>query len=185
MYFSQKDMSTLQSRRRELEDGRSRSAKSPGGEVSYSATAVSGSGQCGFTLVEVGVAMLILLIALLGVSAVFAYTVSYNAGNNSRAQALAILQQEVENLRSAKFTPQVRDASLAGGTHATKVVTTSSGGSFSVNKTVDDDPAVSGTQIDNTKTIKEISVTVSLNRPTAGWQTSVPTTVILQRVRGN
>ncbi len=141
--------------------------------------------ESGFTLIEVAIAMLILLIALLGVSVVFAYAVSFNSGNNNRATALVILQQEVENIRSAKFTPQVMDSSLAGGSHATRTIITPDGGSFSFNVTIDDDPFTTGTQIDNTKSIKEITATVSLNRPTAGWQTSLPTTVVLRRVRGN
>ncbi len=139
----------------------------------------------GFTLVEVGAAMLILLISLLGVTAVFAYAVSFNAGNSNRARALVILQQEVENLRSAKFTPTKTDTLLAGGTHATKVVVTPDGGSFSINLTVDDDPFTTGVQINTAKSIKEITASVTLNRPTAGWQTSVPSLIVLRRVRGN
>ena len=143
------------------------------------------SAESGFTLVEVGVAMLILLISLLGVSVVFTYAVSYNAGNSNRARSLVILQQEVENLRSKKFTPSQTDPDLAGGSHVTKTVTMTDGGSFSVDVTVDDDPFTSGVQIDNTKSIKEITATVILDRPTAGWQTSVPSIIVLRRVRGN
>lgn len=50
----------------------------------------------GFSLVEVVFAMIILLIVLLGVFITFAYAVNYNAGNSARAQALTILQKEVE-----------------------------------------------------------------------------------------
>ena len=142
-------------------------------------------GQAGLTLVETAAALVVLLIVLLAVTLVFSYTVSYNAGNNSRAQALNIMQQEVENMRSAKFTPLVMDSRLTGGSKATQTVITSDGGSFSLDVTVDDDPLTAGVQIDNTQTIKEITVTVSLNKPTAGWQTSVPATVVLRRVRGN
>jgi type II secretory pathway pseudopilin PulG len=143
------------------------------------------SSEDGFSLVEAVIAMVILLIVVSGVFATFAYAVNYNAGNNSRQQALAVLQQEVELMRSAKFTPTVTDAVLTGGTKATKIVTSADGYSFKVQTTVDDDPLSNGIQIDTTKTIKEITVTVTLNSPTPGWQTAIPATIVLRRVQAN
>lgn len=139
----------------------------------------------GFSLVEVVIAMVVFLIAMLGIFVAFTFATSYNAGNTSRAQALAVLQQEVENMRAAKFTPVVTDASLTGGVKGTKNVTTTDGLKFIVNVTVDDDPFTAGTQINAATTLKEISVTVALDRPTPGWQTSVPATVVLRRVMSN
>lgn len=142
-------------------------------------------GQKGFSLVEVTIAMVIFLIALLGVFVTFTYAINYNAGNNSRAQALAVLQQEVELLRTAKFTSGSTDASLSGGTKTRRIVTSADGGKFRVDIKVDDDPNVNDIQIDSTKTIKEITVEVALDNPTPGWQTSLPAVVVLRRVRGN
>ena len=139
----------------------------------------------GFSLVEVVIAMLILMIALLGVFISFAYAVNYNAGNNSRSQALAILQQEVENIRSAKFTPAVTDSKLLGGTGTPTSVTGHDGNEYIIRVTVDDNPNLPGIQIDNSQTLKEISVTVGLDTPTPGWQTAVPARIVLQRVRSN
>ncbi|MFV0389806.1 MAG: hypothetical protein ACK5NT_13760 [Pyrinomonadaceae bacterium] len=139
----------------------------------------------GLTVIEIVIAMVILMIALLGISAVFSFAVTTNAGNNSRAQALTVMQQEVENIRSAKFTPLVMEAALAGGSHATRRVTTPDGGVYIVNTTVDDKPMVAGVQINNSSTLKEITVEVRLDRPTPGWQLAVPATVVLRRVRGN
>ena len=141
--------------------------------------------QRGSSLVEVTIAMVIFLIALLGVFITFTYAVNYNAGNNSRAQALAILQQEVEQLRAAKFTSGGTDDSLKGGKKARRISTLAGGGRFRVDITVDDDPITAGTQTDSTKTIKEIKVEVALDNPTPGWQTSVPAVIFLRRVRGN
>lgn len=143
--------------------------------------------QRGSSLVEVTIAMVIFLIALLGVFITFTYAVNYNAGNNSRAQALAVLQQEVEQLRSAKFTSGGTDASLSGGKKARRITTLAGGGRFRIDITVDDDPSPTapGVQTDSTKTIKEIKVEVALDNPTPGWQTSVPSVVFLRRVRGN
>lgn len=141
--------------------------------------------ESGFSLIEVVLALVVLLIALLGVFLAFTWAITYNAGNNSRSEALAILQQQVERLRSAKYTPTVVDASLSGGVQATKLVTLPGGNRFRVDITVDDDPETANVQIDNTSTVKEVELTVSLDRPTPGWQSSVPATVILRRVRAN
>lgn len=59
------------------------------------------------------------------------------------------------------------------------------GSRFSVENIVDDDPFVAGVQIDFSKTLKEVNVTVRLENPTAGWQTAVPATTVLRRVRAN
>lgn len=129
----------------------------------------------GFSLVEVVVAMTILLIVLLGVFATFTYAVNYNAGNNARSQALAVLQQEVELMRSAKFTPTITDPTLKAEIKLPKPAESADGNKFIVQIQV----------VDISSTIKEITVTVTLDRPTPGWQTSVPATVILRRVRSN
>jgi prepilin-type N-terminal cleavage/methylation domain-containing protein len=141
--------------------------------------------QGGFSLIEVIIAMVILLIALLGVFLTFTYAVNYNAGNNARSQALTVLQQEVELLRSAKFTPGITDATLIGGQKTPKIVTSADGNRFRVETTVDDDPFTSGVQITTSTTLKEITVTVSPESPTPGWQTAVPATVFFRRVRSN
>src|SRR6476469_6298049 len=78
------------------------------------------SGEQGFTLVETTCALVIILISLLGVAFSFTYAINYNAGNQSRAQALALLQQEVEQIRAAKFTPTVTDSALTGGVKASR-----------------------------------------------------------------
>lgn len=153
----------------------------------------------GFSLVEATVAMVILLVALLGVFVTFTYAVNYNAGNNSRAQALAVLQQEVELIRSAKFSPTWTDnyapsspdnggRDITGGKKAQRIVTLANENRFRVDVTVDDDPSttdVVDVDTTNTKTLKEITVKVTLDSPTPGWQTSVPATVVLRRVRSN
>lgn len=141
--------------------------------------------ESGFSLIEVIIAMIILLVALLGVFLTFTYAVNYNAGNNSRSQALSILQQEVELMRSAKFTPGVTDETLTGGTKTPKIITSADASRFRVAITVDDDPFTTGVQTDATKTLKEISITVTSESPTPGWQTAIPTTVFLRRVRSN
>ena len=179
-------------------------------------TQTSKNGAAGFSLIEVVIALVIIMIALLGVAAVFGYTIVYNAGNKSRAQALTVLQQEVERYRAAKFnagsapdnyTPGDPDdgrRDITGGIKAQRTVTADNGYVFLVDVMVDDDPftpnpgtppqpqeedngyvctSPQGDAIDCT--IKEITIRVTLAAPSPGWQTAIPATIVLRRVRGN
>jgi prepilin-type N-terminal cleavage/methylation domain-containing protein len=143
------------------------------------------SADAGFTLLETSVAMIIILIALMGVFYTFTYAITYNAVNATRTQCLAIMQQEVELLRSKKFSPVTTDAELAAGTTTKVVTTTVNGGNFKVTDVVDDDPFTDGVQTDTTSTIKEITISVKLDAPSPGWQIAVPSTVVMRRTRGN
>lgn len=155
-------------------------------EGSQPAKRVCSSDASGFSLIEVAVAMVVIMVALMGVFFTFTYAITYNAGNKSRAQALAILQQEVEQLRSAKFTPTITDPILEGGAQAVRIRTHPNGGVFGVTIVVDNDPTTTAIENETVPTaVKEITVSVSLERPSPGWQAAVPATVILRRVRGN
>ena len=145
-------------------------------------------GESGFSLVEVVIALLIFLVVLLGVFATFVYAINYNTGNNARSQGLTVLQQEAELIRSAKFTPSFPtspDPTLTGGKKASKPASSEDGNKFRVDVEVDDDPFTDGLQINNYTTMKEITIKVTLDRPTPGWQTAVPNTVVMRRVRAN
>ena len=111
----------------------------------------------GFSLIEVVVALLIIMIALLGVFSVFTYAITYNAGNKARADALTILQQEIERYRAAKFngTPETDDFTpgdpddgrrdITGGRKALRTVAAPNGITFTVAVSVDNDPFVANT----------------------------------------
>lgn len=152
------------------------------------ATIEARTGEKGFTLVETTCAMVIILISLLGIAFSFTYAINYNAGNQSRAQALAFLQQEVEAMRAAKFTPTVTDSTLTGGVKAARTVTSPTGIQFTIQDTIDNDPFTAGVQDDTAvpnSTLKEITIVISLAAPSPGWQTAVPATVVLRRTRSN
>lgn len=147
---------------------------------------VPNTGESGFSLVEVAVALVVLMIAMLGVAATFAYAINYNAGNYSRAQGLAVLQREVEQLRSARFTPMVTDLVLQGGTKPQRTVTLPNGTIYNINTVVDNDPVAGGIQNETVPTsYKEITVTITLALPSPGWQTAVPIKAVLRRVKSN
>ena len=145
----------------------------------------SPNGESGFSLVEAVIALVVFLILVLGIFAVLVYAVNYNMANNTRSKALAVLQQESENLRSAKFSSTTIDTGLLGGVKTPKTVITDQGERFLVEVTVDDDPFSDGVQVDNGRTLKEIDLTVTPLNPTPGWQTAVPATLVIRRVRAN
>ena len=168
--------------------------------------------QKGFTLIEMIIALIILLIAVMGVFAAITYATKYNRGNSQRSQALAVMQSEVELLRSAKFTPTVvsnvttptptcataddgsRD--ITGGNKAVQVRCGIDGTMYLVETTIDDDPAVVGTQVYPGPTpvalMKEISIQVTPVSPEGqnrageqSWVNGNPIFVVFRRVRAN
>lgn len=145
-------------------------------------------GEKGSSLVEVVCALVIILVALLGVAFAISYSITSNAGNASRAKALAVLQQEVEQLRAAKFTPAITDAALRGGTRPTRSVVAPTGEIFTVSISVDNNPLTAGIQDDTevpAPTYKEIIVTTRLANLSPGWQMAVPAIAVLRRARAN
>jgi type II secretory pathway pseudopilin PulG len=151
------------------------------------------SSESGFTLIEAAIALVILMIALLGVAWTISYSINYNAGNSNRAKTLAVLQQEVERLRSAKFTPTFTDNVLLGckAVNPCSTSTITSGSlSFIITKTVDNDPSTTAiddeTDLASSATsFKEIRLSANLANPSPGWQTAVPAEVVLRRVKSN
>src|SRR5437762_968764 len=55
--------------------------------------------ELGFTLIETSIAMVIMMVAGLGVISLFTYSIGYNSGGNDRAVAISIAQQQIEQLR--------------------------------------------------------------------------------------
>ena len=168
--------------------------------------------QRGFTLIEMLIALLILLVAVMGVFAAITYATKYNRGNSQRSQALAVMQREVELLRSAKFTPTVvnnvttptptcatadngsRD--ITGGVKAVQLRCGIDGTMYLVETTIDDDPALDLIQTYPGPTpaavMKEITIGVTPVSPegqtAAGqetWVTGNPVFIVFRRVRAN
>jgi prepilin-type N-terminal cleavage/methylation domain-containing protein len=146
-------------------------------------------GESGFSLIEVIIALIIMLVALLGIFAAFTFATTYNAGNSRRSQALSVLQEEVELLRSKKFTPSfctAPDADLIGGTKAAKTVTSKGdGGTYTVQTIVDDDPFTGGVQVNCAQTLKEITIVVTPQAVNGNWVIAFPVRVVFRRVRAN
>jgi Tfp pilus assembly protein PilV len=143
----------------------------------------------GFSLIEVTIALIILLISVLGVFAVFTYATVYNRGNSRRSQALSVFQKRIELLRSAKFTPTIyNDPLLTGGIKAPEIVTSDGdNATYLVETIIDNDPFTDGVQTtgDSTTTLKEITIIVTPQKTTKAWVLSSPTKVVLRRNRAN
>jgi Tfp pilus assembly protein PilV len=127
--------------------------------------------EAGFTLVETSVAIVILMIAALGVVSLFTYSIANNSGGDDRAAALSIAQQQIEQLRSVPFT----DATLnVSGATVLAPDTVSNGRTYRVTKTV----AGSNNNNAGQPTLKTITIQVTpLSRGWAGFP------VILRTIR--
>jgi prepilin-type N-terminal cleavage/methylation domain-containing protein len=154
------------------------------------------SRESGFSLIEVLMALVVISVALLGMFSVFTYAILYNTGNKNRAASLAVLQDQIEQIRAAKFNETTTDLVLQGHDTTRQTVTNATGLTFTVDTTVDNEPNVAGVQDETYQcltpqaavipcAIKEVTITVRLAAPSPAWQTAVPATAILRRVRAN
>ena len=114
----------------------------------------------GFTLIETSIAMVIMMVAGLGVVALFVYSISNNSGGNDRAVAISIAQQQVEQLRSVPFTDSILNVSAAT---VLTPDTVSNGRTYRVTRTV------TGSNNDDSgnPTLKTITIRVDPTSP--GW----------------
>jgi len=168
----------------------------------------------GFTLIEVVIAMLIIMILMLGAFGAMTYAIKYNAGNKMRSQATEVLQQEVERYRAAKFNSTTTDnfaspadpglclesglRDLRGhGPSKCRVYAFDGYGDtpYTVTSSVDNDPSTPDIQTESYSchspqgdtmpcALKEIKIEVKPSDPGAGWDT-IPATAVFRRVRGN
>lgn len=152
--------------------------------------------ESGFSLIEVLMALVVISVALLGMFSVFTYAILYNTGNKNRAASLAVLQDQIEQIRAAKFNETTTDLVLQGHDTTRQTVTNATGLTFTVDTTVDNEPNVAGVQDETYQcltpqaavipcAIKEVTITVRLAAPSPAWQTAVPATAVLRRVRAN
>ena len=72
--------------------------------------------QRGFTVLETAVAMLVMMVVGLGATSLFLYAVRFNAGASDRAMALAVAQQQLEELRAVPWDDPLLTATQAAGT---------------------------------------------------------------------
>lgn len=144
--------------------------------------------QGGFTLVEVIVASVILSIVVVGTFAVYTHAVNVNRGNNLRAQALTVLQAEVEYYRGLRFVPVGSSAELNAGNYpAVRKRPSADGRQFVISVVITNIPVAGQTApvADANARYKEITVSAVPEIAETGWLANLGTSLTVQRVRSN
>src|SRR5467141_1394591 len=104
--------------------------------------------------------MVIMMVAGLGVVSLFVYSISNNSGGNDRAVANSVAQQQIEQLRSAKFNDAILNVS--GATVLTPY-TVSNGRTYRVTRTV----TGSNNDASGNPTLK--TITIRVDPLSSGW----------------
>ena len=125
----------------------------------------------GSTLIETTIAMMVMMVAGLGVLSLFTYSIGYNSGGNDRAVAIAIAQEQIEQLRSVQFTDSILNVSTAT---VLTPDTVSNGREYRVTRTV----TGSNNDAGGNPTLKTITIRVD---PTSSGWAGLP--VILRTIR--
>ncbi|HEY8188937.1 MAG TPA: prepilin-type N-terminal cleavage/methylation domain-containing protein [Pyrinomonadaceae bacterium] len=123
-------------------------------------TAQNRPNERGFSIIEASIALVILMIAGLGVVSVFTYSIQYNSGGNDRAVAISIAQQQMEQFRSVSFTDPVLAVS---GPTVLSPNTVSNGRSYRVTKTI----TGSNNNVSGNPTLK--TITIRVDPISSGW----------------
>ena len=127
-------------------------------------------GERGFTLVETSISMVVMMIAGLAVSSLFVFSLQNNVGGGDRALAMAVAQQQLEQMRSVSYD----DTTLNAGT--TTATITSSGREYTVAKTI----ALETNDDGSSKQLKRITLVVTPIDGAATW-TRTPVTLVTFR----
>lgn len=127
-------------------------------------------GQQGFTLMETSIAMVVMMVGALGIASLFVFSTQNNIGGSERALAMAVAQQQLEQIRSVTY----EDATLTVGT-ATSTVR-SAERNYDVQRTVAEETNADGSP----KQLKRITIRVT---PQAGGPNWLSTPVVLVSFR--
>lgn len=125
----------------------------------------------GFTLIETSIAMVTMMVAGLAVSSLFVFSMQNNVGGNERALAMAVAQQQMEQLRSVSF----EDGSLTVGTTTTTV--SSDNHNYTVVKTIADEVNPNN----SIKQLRKITITVTPDGGARANWTRTPVTLVSYR----
>src|SRR3989442_9206401 len=123
-------------------------------------TGQSGATERGFSLIETSIALVILMVAGLGVVSLFTYSIQYNSGGNDRALAISIAQQQMEQFRSVAFADPILAVSAAT---VLSPDTVSNGRTYQVTKTV----TGSNNDASGNPTLK--TITIQVDPASSGW----------------
>jgi Tfp pilus assembly protein PilV len=128
-------------------------------------------GERGFTLIETSISMVVMMVAGLAVSSLFAFSMQNNVGGNERALAMAVAQQQLEQLRSVSF----EDSTMNVGT--TTATINNGNHSYSVVKTIISETNANG----SARQLRKITITVTPLGGSHGNWTRTPVTLVSLR----
>ncbi|HUS12471.1 MAG TPA: hypothetical protein VMZ30_18530, partial [Pyrinomonadaceae bacterium] len=137
-----------------------------------------GADELGFSLLEAVISLLLMTIVALGSASLFSYSIYNNSGASDRATSIAIAQEALERLRSFQFNSTTTDGRLVGGTTPEPDIIRG-GRAFDLTKTIDDDPATDGVQVNAATNLKTITITVVPQRTGTGWARGAGGTITL------
>ena len=129
------------------------------------------NGERGFTLIETSISMIVMMVAGLAVSSLFVFSMQNNVGGNERALAMAVAQQQLEQLRSVSF----EDTTMAVGTTTTTV--NNGDQPYSVVKTITSETNPNG----SAKQLRKITIVVTPLGGSRGEWTRTPVTLVSLR----
>ena len=121
------------------------------------------NGERGFTLVETTIASLVMLVGALACSSLFVFSLQNNVGGGERALAMAVAQQQLEQIRSVTF----EDATLIAGTTSSTVKNGER--NYTVQRVVVDETNSDG----KARLLKRITITVTPQTGEPWMRTSV------------
>src|SRR6476659_5097221 len=127
--------------------------------------------QSGFSLLETTIALVVMMVGALACSSLFVFSLQNNVGGSERALAMAVAQQQLEQLRSVNF----EDTTLNAGSSTTTV--SSGGHSYTVVKTITDETNTNGSN----KQLRKITITVTPVGGSRGSWTRSPVTLVSLR----
>ena len=133
-------------------------------------TPKNSKGQQGFTLMETSIAMVVMMVGALGIASLFVFSTQNNIGGGERAIAMAVAQQQLEQLRSVTY----EDTTLNVGTVTSTV--RSAEQNYSVQRTVALETNADGTS----RQLKKITIRVT---PQVGGPNWLNTAVVLVSFR--
>ena len=118
--------------------------------------------QRGFSLVETTIASLVMLVGALAASSLFLFSAQNNFGGADRALAMAVAQQQLEQIRSVSF----EDATLTVGT--TTATVRSAARNYTVRRVVADETNTGGTS----KQLKKVTIRVTPDMGGPSWSST-------------
>ena len=127
-------------------------------------------GQQGFTLMETSIAMIVMMVGALGIASLFFFSTQNNVGGSERAIAMAVAQQQLEQIRSVSYD----DATLDVETVTSTVRNAEQ--NYTVERTVTQETNPNGSD----KQLKKITIKVT---PQVGGPAWLNTTVVLVSFR--